>query len=195
MKKYVGLIVVLLMLLSLFTGCADKADVTEETGETETQAAEAEQTDAVNSDTDTSGEQNEKINYSETATLNMDWVAHAGAETYIANPWAGVQGLYSELLYDTIVSLDPDNFSMVPCLAKDYSISDDGLTYRFVFEEGVKWHDGESFTADDVAFSLNSIARMPDSPYQLNSIEGAQDVKDGLADSMSGVIVESISTT
>ena len=37
-----------------------------------------------------------------------------------------------------------------PKLATEYSISDDGLSYTFTLREGVKWHNGEDFVADDV---------------------------------------------
>jgi len=41
-----------------------------------------------------------------------------------------------------------------PSLAKSWSVSPDGLTYTFELQEGVTWHDGKPFTADDVLFSL-----------------------------------------
>lgn len=44
-----------------------------------------------------------------------------------------------------------------PGLAKSWEISDDGLVYTFHLNEGVKWHDGEPFTADDVVFSMNDM--------------------------------------
>lgn len=40
-------------------------------------------------------------------------------------------------------------------LAKDWDVSDDGKTYTFYLHEGVKWHDGEDLTADDVVFTYN----------------------------------------
>ena len=41
----------------------------------------------------------------------------------------------------------------LPSLAKSWTVSPDGLTYTFKLEEGVKWHDGAPFTAEDVVFS------------------------------------------
>ncbi len=41
-----------------------------------------------------------------------------------------------------------------PQLAKEWSVSEDGLTYRFKLREGVKWHDGKPFTSADVAASI-----------------------------------------
>lgn len=45
----------------------------------------------------------------------------------------------------------------MPGLAKSWEVSSDGLTYTFKLEEGVKWHDGKPFTADDVVFSLGDM--------------------------------------
>ncbi len=48
-----------------------------------------------------------------------------------------------------LIGLDQD-LAIVPKLATEYSISDDGLSYTFTLREGVKWHNGEDFVADDV---------------------------------------------
>jgi len=45
--------------------------------------------------------------------------------------------------------------TQVPLLATGYDVSDDGLIYTLHLREGVKWHDGEPFTADDVVYSYN----------------------------------------
>jgi len=41
-----------------------------------------------------------------------------------------------------------------PLLATSWSVSKDGLQYRFDLRKGVKWHDGKDFTSGDVAFSI-----------------------------------------
>jgi peptide/nickel transport system substrate-binding protein len=61
--------------------------------------------------------------------------------------------IYEGLLqYDT--DLDPQ-----PLLAESWEISEDGLTYTFHLRDGVTWHDGEPFTADDVVFSADVFLR------------------------------------
>ncbi|PJF39532.1 MAG: ABC transporter substrate-binding protein, partial [Chloroflexi bacterium] len=40
-------------------------------------------------------------------------------------------------------------------LATDWTVSDDGLVWTFNLREGVKWHNGDDFTADDVVFTFN----------------------------------------
>ncbi len=42
----------------------------------------------------------------------------------------------------------------LPELAKSWELSPDKLTYTFRLQDGVTWHDGKPFTADDVVFSI-----------------------------------------
>ena len=42
-----------------------------------------------------------------------------------------------------------------PQLAERWEVAPDGLSYTFHLRPGVKWHDGEDFTAADVAYSLS----------------------------------------
>lgn len=44
---------------------------------------------------------------------------------------------------------------VTPNVAKSYEVSEDGLTYTIHLREGMKWSDGEPFTADDIAFYYN----------------------------------------
>jgi len=43
---------------------------------------------------------------------------------------------------------------MAPSLAESWSMSPDGLVYDFVLRKGVKFHNGDPVTAEDVKFSL-----------------------------------------
>ena len=52
--------------------------------------------------------------------------------------------------------------SVVPALAKDWTITEDGLVYTFMLNEGVTFHDGTTMDAEDVKFSLDR-ARAEDS--------------------------------
>src|SRR5690606_18369599 len=61
-----------------------------------------------------------------------------------------------ENVFDTLVQPD-ENLEMGPALAEDWEVSEDQLTWTFHLREGVTWHDGSPFTADDVAYSFNRI--------------------------------------
>jgi peptide/nickel transport system substrate-binding protein len=55
-------------------------------------------------------------------------------------------------VYDGLYTLSPD-LQPIPALAKDYTVSPDGLTWQINLRDDVQWHDGEPFTAEDVVFS------------------------------------------
>jgi peptide/nickel transport system substrate-binding protein len=56
-------------------------------------------------------------------------------------------------LHDALVKPMPGN-PMAPSLAESWSASPDGLVYEFVLRRGVKFHNGDPVTADDVKFSF-----------------------------------------
>lgn len=61
-----------------------------------------------------------------------------------------------EHVYDTLVDAN-ENLEPVPGLAESWDISDDGLTYTFNLRQGVTFHNGREFVADDVKYSLERI--------------------------------------
>ncbi|KAA0909927.1 ABC transporter substrate-binding protein [Aquicoccus porphyridii] len=61
-------------------------------------------------------------------------------------------------IYESLLRYDTD-LNPQPSLAESWEISDDALTYTFNLREGVKWHDGEDFNADDVVFSVDEFLR------------------------------------
>ncbi len=63
--------------------------------------------------------------------------------------------VYSEIMYNGLVELD-ENDNPVPELALRVVPSADGSNYLFHLRPGVKWHDGNPFTAADVKFSFEN---------------------------------------
>ncbi len=47
------------------------------------------------------------------------------------------------------------NLVAQPDLAKNWTVSDDGTVWDFNLREGIKFHNGDPFTADDVVFTYN----------------------------------------
>ncbi|VAW30761.1 Oligopeptide ABC transporter, periplasmic oligopeptide-binding protein OppA (TC 3.A.1.5.1) [hydrothermal vent metagenome] len=81
--------------------------------------------------------------------------------------------------------------SLEPRLATGSDVSDDGLVYMLYLREGVLWHDGEPFTAEDVVFSIH-LRNSPDlrplnGLRQGRTISGMIDYNDGNADSIAGI--------
>ncbi len=64
-------------------------------------------------------------------------------------------------IYEGLTEFAADG-SVMPSLAESWDISEDGLTYTFHLQSGVKFHDGSDMTASDVVWSLNR-ARAEDS--------------------------------
>jgi peptide/nickel transport system substrate-binding protein len=57
-------------------------------------------------------------------------------------------------LYDGLVRFKNDQLEVEPALATEWDVSEDGKTWTFKLRQGVKFHDGSNFTADDVVFSF-----------------------------------------
>ncbi len=81
------------------------------------------------------------------------------------DPTAGAAAAIDEVVYanvfEGLTRFAPDG-SIVPALAEAWEVSDDGLTWTFTLHDGVTFHDGTSFDAEDVKFSLDR-ARADDS--------------------------------
>ncbi len=59
----------------------------------------------------------------------------------------------TSLIYSGLLRVD-DNGNLIPDLAKNYSVSEDGLSYTFEIKKGLFWHDGKPVTPDDVIFTI-----------------------------------------
>jgi ABC-type transport system substrate-binding protein len=81
--------------------------------------------------------------------------------------------------------------TMEPMMATGYDVSDDGLVYTLYLREGVKWHDGVPFTADDVVYSLDVYydpAHRPLSPVRYGrTVKGLLAYNAGEVDTIEGV--------
>ncbi|GAU75948.1 ABC transporter substrate-binding protein [Fusibacter sp. 3D3] len=60
-------------------------------------------------------------------------------------------------MYESLVQQDAATLEFKGVLADSWSVSDDGLGWTIKLKEGVKWHDGETFDADDVMFTYSAI--------------------------------------
>lgn len=61
-----------------------------------------------------------------------------------------------ELIYEPLVNLDAD-LNVVPSLAESWDFADDGMTLTLNLRQGVKFHNGADFTAEDVVATFNRI--------------------------------------
>ena len=101
-------------------------------------------------------------------------------------------GWRTDLMYDPLVLVDPVSLEPIPWLAESWTISDDNRTYTFTLRQDAVFHDGEPVTAADVEFTtLAMLSPGYQGPFQSDwaRLEGAADVIDGSADSLSGLRV------
>ncbi len=59
----------------------------------------------------------------------------------------------TSLVYSGLMKATPDG-KLIPDLAKEYTVSEDGLSYTFTIKEDAVFHDGTPVTSDDVEFTI-----------------------------------------
>src|SRR5690606_1772983 len=85
-------------------------------------------------------------------TIGMG-IEPTGLDPTIAAPVAIGQVTWQNI-FEGLVAIDRDG-KVIPQLAKAWEVSDDGLTYVFELQRGVKFHDGTAFNAQSAKFSLD----------------------------------------
>lgn len=71
-------------------------------------------------------------------------------------------------IWSPLISWNADMSALEPQLATEWSSNEEATVWTFKLREGVLWHDGEVFDAEDVVFSLN-LALNPDAATQFSS--------------------------
>ncbi len=161
MKKALCLILSLVLCIGLFAGCGGKTEAPKtDTPATEAPAKEEGSKEPVLINTggavteagaaETTPPPKEAEYYDELRMYIGDKVAIIDP----MNPAAGGTqlGIIDHLAYDSLVYYTIDG-KYEPCLATEWSANDDATVWTFKLREGVKFHNGEPFTADDVVFT------------------------------------------
>ncbi|AZR72320.1 hypothetical protein BBF96_02275 [Anoxybacter fermentans] len=66
-------------------------------------------------------------------------------------------GAMAVKIFDGLVRFDYYSNDVVPCLATDWEVSDDGLVWTFHLRKDVKFHNGRPLTAHDVKYSFDRL--------------------------------------
>src|SRR3972149_3834707 len=87
-----------------------------------------------------------------------------------------------------------DGMEPLPDLAGSWDISADGLTFTFHLRNGVKWHDGQPFTARDVKYSWEATCHPDNTTGRqicgfFSRVKGATDFTAGKATEIAGIKV------
>jgi len=93
---------------------------------------------------------------SPTGTQEPSTLVYGSADYTRINPAMDEHCEINVLLFDGLTAHDAEN-QVVPGLAESWDYDDSTYTYTFHIRDGIKWHDGEPFTADDVKFTIEAI--------------------------------------
>jgi peptide/nickel transport system substrate-binding protein len=150
-----SLLIGLLLALAACGGGAEEAAQVE--GETAEPVAEEQVTnESEDAAPETGGEQVTRVGILRVAMqpiVNTDPIAiSSDSEVLVANH-----------VYDYLIDIDPLS-NPVPRLATDWVISEDGLTYTLTLAEGVIWHDGSPFSAEDVVWTFDRLRTTEGTP-------------------------------
>ena len=176
MRKYTLFLSLLLTLSVLVSACAGAAPAAPADGGGGEQMAE----DTSEAAAEASGPRSGgtlRLLLAETSPTYYSWEVSVAFDAVDAN---------------TMTKLVPRTGEIVGDLAESWDISDDGLTYTFHLHEGIRWHDGESLTAEDIAWSYNTVtdtAAQSIWGQKLNDVVGFEAYKAGETDSLEGVTV------
>ena len=148
MKKVVSLVLAGAMVLSL-AACSSSNKETTAAAAAETTKAAAETTK------DAASVEASKEAKKEAATAKSadnDIVIALQADATHLDPHVSSNGISNTItneMYECLLAFDKDT-NVVPALAKEWSVSEDGKAYTFILNEGIKFHDGEPFNAESV---------------------------------------------
>ncbi len=74
----------------------------------------------------------------------------------------------SRHMFDRLINQGPKQ-ELSPGLAESWAVTDDPTVWEFKLRQGVAFHDGSPFTADDVAFSIERAPNVPNSPSSMGT--------------------------
>lgn len=155
LKKLLAVMLVLAMSVSMLTGCGTKAKDDASDGTTKdpevTQAAEATKAPAEVPAGDSSA-------YPGTPDANAITVNIASEPPQMCSITMTDTVSFTVLRHvvENLVMLDADD-KVIPGVATDWTVSDDGLVYTFNLRQGMKWSNGEPVTANDFVFAWTSL--------------------------------------
>src|SRR5439155_15119342 len=92
-------------------------------------------------------------------------------------------------IFDGLTRFTPDA-KVVPGLAKSWDVTPDGITYTFHLRSGVKFHDGQPFTAKNVVYTFQRVLDPKTKGgrgWPLYPIKGAEDYAAGKGQDITGL--------
>ena len=90
------------------------------------------------------------------SSADANTLVYAGEEVSTINPLLDTHGELTTIVFSGLLKFD-GNGKPVEDLAESYQYDEGSTTYTFKLRQGVKWHDGKDFTADDVVYTYKTI--------------------------------------
>lgn len=175
MKKRISVLLIMALLtMAALGGCAGGTDIS--SGDNSSVESQTGSTDGSSEDNASAASQAESSESSQ---------PQAGSPVYGGSIVVGIQqdvdsldphkataAGTKEILFNIFEGLvKPDeNGDLMNALASDYTISEDGLVYTFTLREGVKFHNGNTVTAQDVKYSLDRASGLLDGTPLISSL-------------------------
>jgi peptide/nickel transport system substrate-binding protein len=75
-------------------------------------------------------------------------------------------------VFDTLIWKDDKGY--IPALAKKWAYDPKALSFTFELREGVKWHDGKPFSAEDVVFTIDYFKKHPYGFVPIEAVSGVE---------------------
>ncbi|MEK5186425.1 ABC transporter substrate-binding protein [Solibacillus sp. FSL R5-0691] len=133
----------MLLIMSLFLAACGADDAETSSSETSNDSS----TDTDSNTTDNSSSSTPQV-----------LVFGRGADSVSLDPGIVTDGesfKVTQNLFETLLNFGEQDTTINPGLAKEWEVSEDGLTYTFQLQEGVKFHDGTDFNAEAVIKNVN----------------------------------------
>ncbi|MEA4899228.1 ABC transporter substrate-binding protein [Bacillota bacterium Meth-B3] len=119
---------------------------------------------------------------------------NGGPAEFFETPFFNPGFLMSQkVLFDRLIVADENLSPLTGGLASDYRLSEDGLTFETTLRDGVKWHDGEPITAEDVRFTVELATKVQTNPVILTTfkaLEGYEAYASGAAEHIEGISID-----
>lgn len=166
-NKILALVLVLVLVLSLLTGCGKTAE------ETPSTTPDAQAGTPVADSAGTAG----TVSTNEAGEITFTFARPEEIATFDPlNNNALVNTIHNHMVYDCLLATD-ENYNLSPCLAKDWKVADDNLSITFYLEEGVKFHNGSDFTAEDVKITFGRLLEPDCTLTQLSNFAALKDIE------------------
>ena len=156
MKKYLSILFVTLLAMTALTGCTGSTG--ESSGDNTSNVSTTDTTQAGTSDNVTGVTATGEATYGGTVVVGIQ------QDIDSLDPHTATAAGTKEVLFNIFEGLvkNAPNGDLICAVAESYSLSEDGLVYTFNLRQGVKFHNGNLVTAEDVKYSIERCAGLLD---------------------------------